>query len=90
MGGKKTTMKIVICSLVTLFYVIASTFVIYLVVLQNAYPGYNAFTLFFENFGSNAEFTSGVVGDLILGLVFGGIGIAIAASSMMSKIHRKR
>ncbi len=90
MGGKKTTMKIVICSLVTLFYVVIATFVMYLVVLRMEFPQYDAFSLLMENLTKNAEFTGLVIRDLIVGLIFGGIGVGIAASSMLNKVHRKK
>lgn len=93
MKGKQNNMKILVSSLVTLFYVVLSMFLIYVILVakEMAASGLtgNPVSVLFELMEIDEEIKNGFVYDLVLGIVFGIVGIAISIASMRKNLHKK-
>lgn len=93
MKGKQNNMKILVAAVVTLFYVVLSMFLIYVIIVAkemaaNGLTG-NPVSVLFELMELDEEIKNGFIYDLILGIVFGIIGIAVSIANMRKTLHKK-
>ncbi len=93
-GGKNDKMKIIIPAIVTVVILLISLFIIYYVILSNEMSKYNINGNVFEMLGflfeNDADFKGGVIKDIIITLVFSGIGILGSYSYLKKGMHNKK
>lgn len=93
MKGKANYTKIIVSSVVTLAYVVISMFLIYVLIVKSTMSEYgiegSAVSLLFQILGEDAEVRSEFLLDLVLGLVFGVIGVGFSIVQMRGTLHKK-
>lgn len=91
--GKANNMKIIVASLVTLFFIIFSMFLIYVILVRQAMVQEglegNPISLLFELLDVSDDIRSSFISDLVLGLLFGVFGIVFSAIAMRKTLHKK-
>lgn len=94
MKGKQNNTKIITASIVTLVYVILSMFLIYVIVVmqvmsQEGISG-NPVALLFDILEQDPDIRVDFISDLVLGLVFGIIGVVCSIFQMRKSLHHKQ
>lgn len=94
MKGKPNYTKIIISSVVTLAYVLFSMFLVYVIIVQKqmkveGIEG-NPVSILFQLIANSEEIKTGFITDMMLGLLFGVIGVVFSFFQMKKSLHQKK
>ncbi|MDE6660629.1 MAG: phage holin family protein [Anaeroplasmataceae bacterium] len=94
MKGKATNIKFIISAIVTLCYVVLAMLLIYVLVakglmIEEGVEG-SALKGFSHYLKVNAEFKAEFIGNMVLAIIFGAVGVVFSYFQMKKTIHKKQ
>lgn len=92
MKGKANKVKLVIMSVISMLVIVASMYFLYVIIMQsemsaNGIDG-SPFEMLHYLIETDAEVKSGFIGDIIMSIVYGGLGVFLYTIQMRKKVHK--